>query len=313
MASTSASSSDALVARPDDGVASAALSGELRVDPLSRRRVAIAPARAKRPGADVPRIEPLQPGELDQCPFCEGREDRTPPEVLALPAEGRSPDTPGWTVRVVPNLFPAFERQEVVIHTPRHARSFAELTDVEIDAVAVAWAARAEAAAADGFGYVHPLINEGRVAGASLVHSHSQLVWLRELPPAVRDERAGGLLELLQVAREEGLIVGGTQDLVAFCHPAGRLPYETMIASESAREPWPDRRTLALALRLLRDVVTALRAIEGSVPWNAWLHHGRDWHLELVPRLAVLAGVELGAGLYVNSLAPERAAEALRG
>jgi UDPglucose--hexose-1-phosphate uridylyltransferase len=258
-------------------------------------------------------LDPVTDEELGSCAFCEGREDRTPPEVLALPIEGRTPDTPGWSVRVVPNLFPAFERQEVVIHTPRHARSFAELTNAELDAVATAWTARAEAAATEGFRYVHPLINEGRGAGASLAHSHSQLVWLREPPPAVRDERGGGgLLELLETAREQRLIVAGTHDLVAFCHPAGRLPYETTIASEAAREPWPDQPTLALALTLLRDVVSTLQGVEGLVPWNAWLHHGRDWHLELLPRLAILAGIELGAGIYVNSLAPERAAELLR-
>jgi UDPglucose--hexose-1-phosphate uridylyltransferase len=275
--------------------------------------VAIAPARARRPGANAPRIEPLQPAELDECPFCEGHEDRTPPEVLALPAEDRVPDTPGWRVRVVPNLYPAFERQEVVIHTPRHARSFTELTDAEVDFVAMAWTMRAEAGSADGFDYLHPLINEGRAAGASLMHSHSQLVWLREPPPAVDTERSGGLRELLETAREQNLVIRGTHGLVAFCHPAGRLPYEITIASESAREPRPDQPTLALALTLLRDVVAALHALEGHMPWNAWLHHGREWHLELLPRLSVLAGIELGAGIYVNALAPERAAQALRG
>jgi UDPglucose--hexose-1-phosphate uridylyltransferase len=61
---------------------------------------------------------------------------------------------------------------------------------------------------------------------------------------------------------------------------------------------------------LLRDVVARLRAVEGPVPWNAWLH---ERHVELVPRLSVLAGVELGAGIYVNTVAPEDAAAALRG
>ena len=87
-------------------------------------------------------VEPETPEELESCPFCEGREDRTPPEVLALPADGRAPDTPGWRVRVVPNLYPAFARQEVVIHSPRHVRTFADLTDDEIDLVAEVWRAR---------------------------------------------------------------------------------------------------------------------------------------------------------------------------
>ena len=281
---------------------------DLRVDPLSGRPVAIAPARGRRPGANAPRIEPADPAELETCPFCEGREDRTPPEVFALPTGGREPDTPGWKVRVVPNLYPALERQEVVIHTPRHTRSLAELSDDEVAFVAKAWTARTRSTE----GYVHPLINEGRAAGASLPHSHSQLVWLPEPPPAVRGEHPDALFELFRTAVERNTIVAGSQDLIAFCHPTGRLPYETLIMSDSTREPWPDEDTLAIALTLLRDVVQKLHAAEGVVPWNAWLHHGAAWHIELVPRLSVLAGLELGAGIYVNSLPPEQAAEDLR-
>ena len=189
------------------------------------------------------------------------------------------------------------------MHTPRHARSFAELTDEEIDFVAEAWSARIATA---GSAYVHPLINEGPVAGASLPHSHSQLVWLPEPPPAVQAERPEGLTELVAAAREQNLIVTEADDLVAFCHPVGRLPYETLIVPGSSA-------ALTDVLRLLRDLVARLREAEGPVPWNAWLHRGANWHLELVPRLSVLAGLELGAGIYVNSLPPERAAENLRG
>jgi UDPglucose--hexose-1-phosphate uridylyltransferase len=203
----------------------------------------------------------------------------------------------------VPNLYPAFERQEVVIHSPRHVRSFAELTDDEIGLVAEAWNARLATA---GASYVHALINEGRTAGASLPHSHSQLVWLPEPPPAVAAESSEGLTELVESAREQKLVVAEADDLLAFCHPVGRLPYETLIA------PGP-HATLADALRLLRDLVARLREAEGPLPWNAWLHRGDLWHIELVPRLSVLAGIELGAGIYVNSVPPEQAAENLRG
>lgn len=186
----------------------------------------------------------------------------------------------------------------MVVHAPRHVRSFAELSDEEIAAVAVAWEARFDAARKEGFSYVHALINEGRAAGSSLPHSHSQLVWLRERPPAVAVERPEALAELLA---EEELQIAAREGLRAVVHRAGRLPYETLIGGE----PF----SLGAALRLLRDVVTRLRAVEGPVPWNAWLHEA---HLELVPRLSVLAGIELGAGIYVNSVAPEDAAAALR-
>ena len=249
------------------------------------------------------RIEAETPEERETCPFCEGREDRTPPEVFALPTEGRAPDTRGWRVRVVPNLYPAFERQEVVIHAPRHVRSFAELTDEELAFVAEAWDTRMATA---GSAYVHPLINEGRAAGASLPHSHSQLAWLPGPPPAVQAEDPEGLAELVEAAREENLVVAEADDLLAFCHPVGRLPYETLIVPGS-------NATLTDALRLLRDLVASLREAEGPVSWNAWLHHGDTWHIELVPRLSILAGLELGAGIYVNAVPPGQAAENLRG
>jgi len=196
---------------------------------------------------------------------------------------------------VVPNLFPAFERQEVVVHSPRHVRSFAELDDDEVAAVAEAWQARQEGAQAEGFAYVHALINEGAAAGSSLPHSHSQLVWLREPPPEVTRESGGTADELLNE-----LVVAERDGMRAVVHRAGRLPYEMLIGGS----PF----VLVGALLLLREVVAKLRAVEGAVPWNAWLHEG---HLELVPRLSVLAGVELGAGIYVNTVAPEDAAAAL--
>jgi UDPglucose--hexose-1-phosphate uridylyltransferase len=194
-------------------------------------------------------------------------------------------------VRVVPNLYPAFERQEVVVHSPRHVRTFAELADEEVAAVAEAWQARRDAQG----GYMHACVNEGRAAGSSLAHSHSQLVWLPDPPPEVERERG-------HTARvRDELVVAEHGPVRAAVHEAGRLPYETLIAGEPFE--------LAAALWLLRDLVRRLRAVEGPVPWNAWLH---ERHVELVPRLGVLAGVELGAGIYVNTVAPEDAAAALR-
>ncbi len=204
-------------------------------------------------------------------------------------------------MRVVPNLYPAFERQEVVVHSPRHVRTFAALTDEEVAATAEAWRARTTAARHEGFPYVHALVNEGRIAGSSLPHSHSQLVWLREPPPEVARERSEAVLELLA---EEELLVAERAGIKAVAHRAGRLPYELLVAG--------DPFELGSALLLLRECVARLRAVEGAVPWNAWLHEGAHPHIELVPRLAVQAGIELGAGIAVNAVAPEDAAAALR-
>jgi UDPglucose--hexose-1-phosphate uridylyltransferase len=226
----------------------------------------------------------------------------------------RAPDTPGWQVRVVPNLYPAFERQEVVVHSPRHARSLAELDETEVAPVVTAWLARREAARTEGFEYVQVILNEGREAGASLPHSHSQLVWLREPPPAVTEElpnlgrESCGLCDLL---REDTLEIALQGDLSLRAAPAGRAPYELLIAPRE-HAAHPGEQSLRDALILLRDGIGRLRGLEGPVALNAWLHEGAHWHFEVVPRLTVFAGLELGAGLYVNWLPPEEAAARLR-
>jgi UDPglucose--hexose-1-phosphate uridylyltransferase len=248
----------------------------------------IAPGRAKRPGAARAELDPPTAEELESCPFCAGHEDRTPPQTLVLPEEG------DWRVRVVPNLYPALEHQEVVVHSRRHIRSLAELEGDEPDLVAGAWQRRAAAHP----GYVHALVNEGREAGSSLPHGHSQLAWLPEPPPPRTRPRLEQFFE------------GG--GLTAGCPWASRLPYETVVAPADPDAAGIESALLGAAIRMLAEIVRRLHAVEGPVPLNAWLEHDeRDWRLVLLPRLTVLAGLELGAGIFVNTLPPEEAAERL--
>jgi UDPglucose--hexose-1-phosphate uridylyltransferase len=261
--------------------------------------VVVSPGRAARPGA-FPKLEPSPaPDELDICPFCAGREDRTPPETARLPAEGP------WQVRVVPNLYPAFERQEVVVHSPEHLRSIAELGDDALALVADAWRQRAETAREEGFPYVHAIVNEGRVAGSSLPHTHSQLVWMREPPPAVAAEGSmDGVLDGDAVLERNGLML--------LCPAASFVPYELRIAPVVREADGLRGRLLASALQLAAEGVRRLRALEPGAPVNLWLHDGPWWHLDVVPRLTVAAGIELGSGIYINPLPPEEAAARLR-
>jgi UDPglucose--hexose-1-phosphate uridylyltransferase len=250
----------------------------------------IAPGRAKRPGAARPLLDPPSADELASCPFCAGHEEMTPPQTLVLPEQG------DWNVRVVPNLYPALERQEVVVHSRRHIRSIAEAEDGELEFVAEAWHRRA----ADEPGHVFPLLNEGREAGASLAHSHSQLVWLPE-PAPVR-------------ARPRAELVFERDGLAAACPWASRVPYETVIAPTEPEAEALKSVRLGSALKLLAELVRRLQRLEGQVPLNAWLEQSPDdWRLVLFPRLNILAGLELGAGIFVNTVPPEEAAVRLRG
>ena len=213
----------------------------------------------------------------------------TPPQTLVLPEEG------DWRVRVVPNLYPALERQEVVVHSRDHVRSIGDLEDEQLELVAEAWRQRAAAQP----GYVFALLNEGREAGASRPHSHSQLVWLPEPLPKRARPRGEPFLE--------------RDGLTATCPWASRLPYETVIAPAEPDAGGLASPSLASALQLLATIVRRLHDLEGPVPLNAWLEHDHeDWRIVLLPRLTILAGLELGARIFINALPPEEAAERLK-
>ncbi len=304
----------------------------------------VAPLRAERPGAQRAVAEPNDPGARAGCPFCEGRESETPPETFAVASPGRAADTPGWRLRVVPNKFPALSpgggearqgifaaepargRQEVVIHTPRHVLTVAELDAREIERVAETWQARARAAADAGYRYLHASINEGEAAGATLAHTHSQLYWLSFDPPSFAAERAATpqarinlIGDLIRAERESRTRVVVEQDgLVALCPYASRYPYELLIAPV---EPETDAFQSGLfesAVALLADGIRRLRAAVGQASVNAWVVSSpfgeplTHWRLVVVPRLVVPAGLELGAELYINPVAPEVAAGVLR-
>jgi UDPglucose--hexose-1-phosphate uridylyltransferase len=149
------------------------------------------------------------------------------------------------------------------------------------------------------------MLNEGYDAGASLPHSHSQLAWLPAPAPAAVAER--GLPEVIEVLSRDGLTAG--------CPVASRVPYEVVIAPVRGEPDGLRSDLLAPALRLLAELVRRIQRIRGEtvVPLNAWLHDGPHWHLELFPRTTRLAGLELGAGVYIDAVAPEQAARELAG
>jgi UDPglucose--hexose-1-phosphate uridylyltransferase len=193
----------------------------------------------------VPHLEPETAEELESCPFCAGREDRTPPETLRL---GDGPT--GWRVRVVPNLYPALERQEVVVHGPEHHRSVADVDDGTLELVAEAWQRRAR----DAGGTMFAFINEGARAGASLAHTHSQLAWLPAPAPAAVAER--GLAEVEPVLTRDGVVAG--------CPRASRVPYELQIAPEQPEPAGLRSERLAPALRLLAECVRRVHCASGA-------------------------------------------------
>jgi UDPglucose--hexose-1-phosphate uridylyltransferase len=290
------------------------------------------------------------------CPFCEGHEDRTPKEVLAWRPDRSAPDTPGWGVRVVPNKFPAVQVEatleriqdavftglpaagvhEVIVETPRHGENLATMSDAAVERVLWAWQERIRAAKQDPrMRYAIVFKNHGALAGATLEHSHSQLMVLPIVPEFVgstirgaRDGHAGSgrccFCAVVEQELKDGVrVVDAGEGSVAFAPYASRFPFETWIVPRVHRARFEDaseaeRRDLAARLgSVLRRIASALERpafnlILHTAPFEAeagpWYH----WHVEIVPKLSRMGGFEWGTGFFINLTPPERAAEVLR-
>ena len=162
------------------------MNADLRINPLTGRRVVVTPGRATRPGATG---HTSRRDDGADCPFCEGHEHLTPPELEADRPQG-PPDSPGWTVRIVPNRYPALPGHEVTVHGPAHVTATADTAAGVLERAVAAWQRRRTVHHAAGAALVLAGINEGAAAGASLPHSHSQIVPFAELPGDALAQRA---------------------------------------------------------------------------------------------------------------------------
>ncbi len=326
---------------------------ELRKDPVMGRWVIIATERGKRP-YDLK--QPPQPRHGGPCSFCAGYEEDTPPEILAYRANGNSSGAGGWSVRVVPNKFPALRIEdelnrrgeglydlmgglgahEVIIETPDHDAHLADLSQGQVEEVLWAYHDRILDLRKDKrFRFILIFKNHGAEAGASLEHSHSQLIALPIVPFSVIEELHGAKeyfdykerCIFCDIVRQEAdartRLVAENDDFVTVCPFAPRFPLETWIlpkqhgaAFENATKH--EYGNLALALR---DALRRLNRVLDFPPFNYIIHslplHDQNgdyyhWHIEIMPKLTRVAGFEWGTGFYINPTSPEAAALALR-
>jgi UDPglucose--hexose-1-phosphate uridylyltransferase len=322
---------------------------EIRLDPLSGHRVIVAGERSVRPGGE-PRCPAPVPIDRDRDPFAVGHEDRTPPELFAVRPQGGEPNTPDWTVRVVPNLYPALSADssvppadaqpdlfyataaagahEVIVNAPEQVLSLADLPVERVAGAMEVWRARMSAHADSAC--VQLIVNERREAGASLEHTHAQLYALGFVPGEVARERercgayasrtmGRGLLEDLvaEEVRRGERIVAIDGEAVLLAPYASRVPFQLMLAPREPRMRFESDGPLGAAL--LHDGLTRLaRHFDSSPPLNMWIRtapRGAEhfcWRIDIAPRLTHLAGLELSTGVNLNIVAPEHAAAVLR-
>jgi len=326
---------------------------ELRKEPVSGRWVIVATERAARP-TDFETNPQIIKSSF--CPFCEGNEDKTPPEILAYRDNGAMPNTGGWRVRVVPNKFPALQAEgenskcedgiydkmngigahEVIIESPRHIQSLTSLDNGNIEEVLSCYRDRLIDLKSDKR-FVYGLLfkNVGFSAGASLEHTHSQLIVTPIVPPLVANEianakvfyqRTGKCLFCDMIQQEietDKRVVISTDNFVVFAPFASRFPFETWILPkkhESNFENLQGAEAKELAY-VLKSVLAKLEATLDFPPYNYIIHSAPfnvteskhfHWHIEIIPRLTNIAGFEWGTGFYINPTPPEESAELLK-
>jgi len=325
---------------------------ELRKDPVIGRWVIIATERGARPTdfKSAPRV--ISRGF---CPFCEGNEDKTPPEILSYRDYGNNNEK-GWRVRVVANKFPALQIEggldkrgegmydlmrgvgahEVIIETPEHVTTLTKLSDGRIEEVLWCYSERLNDLKNDKrFAYGLVFKNVGAVAGASLEHTHSQLIVTPVVPRTANGEMAGCRefysyrgrclfcdMVLQEAASGSRVVVDGDRYL-AFEPFASRFPFETWILPKKHRSNYETvpRDELGELSEVLRETLVRLETALEDPPYNYIVHSapfGEEdmqyyhWHIEIIPRLTKIAGFEWGTGFYINPVPPERAAEFLR-
>ncbi len=328
---------------------------DLRKDPIVGRWVIIATDRAKRPH-DFVREKDRPSGQQGFDPFLEGNESATPSEILAYRNPGTHRDKPGWRVRVVPNKFPALQVEgqlskrgdgiydlmngigahEVIIECPHYEESMARLTLENIREVLWVYRDRLVDLKKDRR-LVQGLIfkNKGAPAGATIDHSHSQLIVTPVVPINVWEEMEGALgfynyrgrciyCDMVQQELSTGSrIVLDMPNFVVFCPFASRFPFETWILPKHHSSHFENiqRQNVEELGLVLKTILCKLEIALDDPPYNYIVHTAPfdsqelqhyHWHMEIMPRLTRVAGFEWGSGFYINPVLPEQAAAFLR-
>ena len=325
---------------------------ELRKDLITGRWVIISSGRWNRPTSYG---KPIVQRTGTFCPFDEGNEKHTPPEILAY-RNGGEANGPGWSLRVVPNKYPALQIEgdlmregegmfdkmngigahEVVVESPDHTMTLSQIPLENLTNVFSAFRERVLDLKKDKrFRYIVIFKNQGEPAGATLEHSHSQIIALPIVPKLATEELNGAKAYstykdrcvycdiIAQEKDEKRRLIAEDDDFIAISPFAPRFAFETWILPKrhSARFEDAEKPQLEAVSRMLQIILQKMdRALEVP-PYNLVIHSSPlyentsdyyHWHIELMPKLTKVAGFEWGTGFYINPTSPEEAAQYLR-
>jgi UDPglucose--hexose-1-phosphate uridylyltransferase len=324
---------------------------ELRKDPVSGRWVIISVERGKRPTDFSMRVSPKKMGF---CAFCNGNEHTTPPEIMAVRPEGSNPNSAGWSIRVVPNKFPALHIEsqlnksaegmydkmdgvgahEVIIENPNHNVTLSTLPLQFVEKVLWIFHRRISDLKKDNrLKYVLIFKNEGDAAGASLEHTHTQLIALPIVPKLVeeeinnartyfnRHERCIFCDIIKQEKTDKKRVILENENYISFAPFAARSPFETWILPKKHESSFSPNGDFSLLALILQQTLKQTDKILSLPPYNMMIHISPfenesngyyHWHIEIKPKLTKIAGFEWGSGFYINPTPPEEAARFMR-
>ena len=299
----------------------------IRYDPLKDRFILFSPERAKRPVHFS--LNSVDSGKSEkECPFCPGNEDKTPEAVHVVKGDGV------WKIRVFPNKYPAissfFGAHEVVVETPDHLKALEDLEVHHIEEVLKVFAKRMGALYDSGAKYVAIFKNHGKEAGASIPHSHSQIIALPFEPAGIKRERV--FLEdffrnkercyMCRMVEEElaskKRVVYENACVVALSYKYAAFPFETWIV--------PKKHISSVAVmsgEVMKDVADTLKWVLlrlkktlGFLSYNLvfkdwWLGEMYHFWIEVIPRITHIAGFEIGTSSHINPVVPEDAVDFL--
>ncbi|MGC9061112.1 MAG: galactose-1-phosphate uridylyltransferase [Thermoplasmata archaeon] len=328
---------------------------ELRFNRITGEWVIIASERAKRKKEiGENKGEKAQiPEWSENCPFCPGNEEQTPPEIFSYTYS----ETPGskWKIRVIPNKYPVvsnqystsitdgfFKRRNatglhyVIVESPYHNRDIPDMEHSEIqDVVNAYFETMKKLLEKPEIKSVILFRNHGKDAGTSLIHPHSQAVGFSFVPTHIMDlfnvarcyAHEYGSCLYCDTLKEEiangERIVYENEEFVALVPFAAKLPYEIHIIPRKHRSHFinTERNALVALADVLGRVLKALRDALGDPSYNLVLHTSPSylkevdyyhWYIEIIPRITIPAGLEMGSGITVNISLPENDAIILK-
>ncbi|WP_295158528.1 galactose-1-phosphate uridylyltransferase [uncultured Brachyspira sp.] len=327
----------------------------IRKDPVTNQSVIISSERVGRPSDYVNEDKRHIANSELSCPFCRGHEMKTPDAVYTV-----YPDKDEiWQVRIVPNKYPIISEtnenelpkesslfyagsskgfHDVVIEHPNHYFSFYNSNTEDFVYIFKAVIMRLKELAKDkDMLYSLYFKNFGPEAGASLYHSHSQIITTPFVPIQMLDEINGALeyhkengrCVYCDIIKEEKLlnerVICENDNFIAICPFASKSPYQIYIMPKEHSDSIiyiPSSNIFDFS-SILKNVFDRLYKLLGEVGFNYVLHtispvlenkyeHSNHWFLDIMPKMSKLAGYELGSGVFINSITPEDAALQLR-